>query len=154
MALPGHEAGRPGRAAERFVAASAVLTGFDTAELAETGMAESYREFVTRCAEPPLYAELLDRLTGPAADARAALAEDESLAELARAVCHLWYVGEWPGLAADEGGPAPRLLSGRAYSRGLVWRGLGGHAPGAGRPGYGTWAAPPATAAAAGGGVR
>ncbi|MEW1723282.1 hypothetical protein [Streptomyces sp. NPDC093109] len=145
----------PGQEAERFVAASAALTGFDAAELAETEMAGIYREFVVRRVAPSLYAELVERLVGTPDDAHTALGgdeADEALGELARAVCHLWYLGEWPGLTSDDGGPQPRLLSGRAYARGLVWRSLGAHAPGAGRPGYGTWAGPPA--GAAGGGVR
>ncbi|MEV7426476.1 MULTISPECIES: hypothetical protein [unclassified Streptomyces] len=141
----------PGQEAERFVVASAVLTGFDAAELTATGMAEIYREFVTRRVPPPRYSEMVDRLAGATADAHTALGDDEALGELARAVCHLWYLGVWPGLVGDDGGAVPRLVSGRAYARGLVWRSFGGHAPGAGRPGYGTWADLPAGAAGGGG---
>ncbi|MEE1801220.1 hypothetical protein ACIQVO_12185 [Streptomyces sp. NPDC101062] len=141
----------PGQEAERFVAASAVLTGFDAAELAATGMAEIYREFVTRRVAPPLYARLVDRLAGATADAHTALGGDAELGELARAVCHLWYLGEWPGLVGEDGGAAPCLVSGRAYARGLVWRTFGGHAPGTGRPGYGTWADSPAGVTGGGG---
>jgi hypothetical protein len=139
----------PGRDAERFLAASAVLTGFDTAELAATGMAETYREFVTRQVDLPLYAGLLDRLAGTTADAHTALGDDPALNGLARAVCHLWYLGVWPGLAHDDGGAVPTLVSGEAYAHGLVWRSFGGHAPGAGRPGYGSWAEAPAGVPAA-----
>ncbi|MFE3830442.1 hypothetical protein [Streptomyces sp. NPDC059092] len=134
------------------MAVSAVLTGFDAAELAATGMAETYREFVKRRVEPLVYSRLVDGLAGTTADVHTALGGDVRLGELARAVCHLWYLGEWPGLVNDDGGAVPCLVSGRAYARGLVWRSFGGHAPGTGQPGYGTWADVPA--GAAGGGVR
>ncbi|MFJ8002647.1 hypothetical protein ACIQ7D_37040 [Streptomyces sp. NPDC096310] len=141
----------PGQETERFVAASAVLTGFDAAELTATGMAETYREFLTRRVEPALCSRLVDTLAGATADAHTALRGDVRLGELARAVCHLWYLGEWPGLMSDDGGAVPSLVSGRAYAHGLVWRTFGGHAPGAARPGYGTWAEVPAGAAGGGG---
>ncbi|MFJ9032751.1 hypothetical protein ACIRQP_30330 [Streptomyces sp. NPDC102274] len=137
---------------ERFVTLSAALTGFDTAELTATGMTEIYRKFVIRRVEPALYARLVDSLADPAADPRAVADKDEDLGELARAVCHLWYLGTWPGPRGDDGRTVPFPLPSRAYSRGLVWSSFGGHAPGAGRPGYGTWAERPA--GAAGGGER
>ncbi|MGC0420076.1 hypothetical protein [Embleya sp. AB8] len=136
---------------ERFVAASAVLTGFAPAELAATGMAGIYREFVIRRVEPPLYSRMMDRLAGVDVEVHTALADDVALGELARAVCRLWYLGEWPA-SANDGGALPHLVSGRAYAGGLVWRCLGGHVPGVGRPGYGTWADAPAGDRAAGGG--
>ncbi|MFE4055181.1 hypothetical protein ACFXP3_02550 [Streptomyces sp. NPDC059096] len=141
----------PGQEAERFLALSALLTGFDTAELTETGMAGTYRELVTRRVEPALYARLVDTLTGTTADARTALDDDTRLGDLARAVCRLWYLGEWPGPTGGDGGAPPSLVSGRAYAHGLVWRTFGGHAPGAAQPGHGTWAEVPAGTAGGGG---
>ncbi|WP_133243244.1 hypothetical protein [Streptomyces scopuliridis] len=135
---------------ERFVTLSAALTGFDAAELTATGMTGIYREFVVRQVEPPLYARLVDALADAAADPRAVADKDEELGELARAVCHLWYVGTWPGLRGDDGRTVPFPLPARAYARGLVWSSFGGQAPGAGRPGYGTWAERPAGAAEGG----
>ncbi|MFB6977142.1 hypothetical protein [Streptomyces scopuliridis] len=136
---------------ERFVTLSAALTGFDAAELTATGMTGLYEEFVVRRVEPRLYARLVDALTDEAADPRAVADKDEELGELARAVCHLWYVGTWPGLRGDDGRTVPFPFPARAYARGLVWSSFGGHAPGAGRPGYGTWAERPAGAVAEGG---
>ncbi|MFE2498765.1 hypothetical protein [Streptomyces scopuliridis] len=131
---------------ERFITLSAALTGFDATELTATGMSEIYREFVARQVEPPLYARLVDALADAAADPRAVADRDEELGELARAVCHLWYLGKWPGLRGNDDRSAPFPLPARAYARGLVWSSFGGHAPGAGRPGYGTWAERPAGA--------
>ncbi|MFC9647484.1 MULTISPECIES: hypothetical protein [unclassified Streptomyces] len=143
---------------ERFVTLSAVLTGFDAAELTATGMTGIYQAFVARRVEPALYARLVDALvdteadTGAVTDPRTVADKDEELGELARAVCHLWYLGTWPGEWPDDGRTAPAPPPARAYARGLVWSSFGGHAPGAGRPGYGTWAERPA--GAAGGGER
>ncbi|MFD6336775.1 hypothetical protein [Streptomyces sp. NPDC060131] len=141
---------------ERFVTLSAVLTGFDAAELAATGMTEIYRTFVARRAEPALYARLVDALvdteagTRAVADPRTVADKDEELGELARAMCHLWYLGAWPGERDDAGRTAPSPLPAHAYARGLVWSSFGGHAPGTGRPGYGTWAERPAGVAEGG----
>ncbi|MFE7569746.1 hypothetical protein ACFU76_22715 [Streptomyces sp. NPDC057539] len=137
---------------ERFVTLSVALTGFDAAELTATGMAGVYREFVAGRVEPPLYARLVDALADAGADPRAVAEKDEELAELSRAICHLWYLGTWPGLRADGGRTVPFPFPSRGYAHGLVWSSFGGHAPGAGRPGYGSWARRPA--GVAGGGER
>lgn len=142
----GGPANRDGWGAERFLALSVALTGFDATELKETGMAEVYRAFVRQQVDPVLYRTLVDKAT----DAQRVTDTDEDGApgELARAICQLWYLGVWPGLP-DHQAPTPSppltpfLLSADAYAAGLVWRCFGGHPPGAARPGYGSWALPP-----------
>ena len=139
---------------EQFVRLSTVLTGFDAAELAETGLTEVYRALVLRQLGPRRYGELirtLDRATSGPGDpqshdlpAHDLLRGDEALGDLARAVCHLWYLGSWPGVPGENGPPVPSPVSARAYANALVWRSFGGHAPGTGRPGYGSWSLPPA----------
>lgn len=144
---------REGEDAERFIGLSIALTGFDATELAETGMAEIYRATVLREAGPLSYDRLVTALTDAASLPEALMSEggDGELIELARALCHLWYLGVWPGLperGLREGNMTvrqpPYVVSDRAYAEGLVWRCLGGHAPGTGAPGHGSWARPPA----------
>ncbi|MFF8957349.1 hypothetical protein [Streptomyces sp. NPDC014894] len=131
---------RAGGSAEeaRFLALSAALTGFDAAELAETGMAAEHRAQTVRRADPAQYAGLL----ASAADPYELIGRDEGLRELARSICLLWYAGAWPGPAGPDGPPPP--VAARAYARGLVWRSFGGQPPGTARPGPGSWACPPA----------
>ncbi|MET9674562.1 hypothetical protein ABZY68_15875 [Streptomyces sp. NPDC006482] len=129
--------------AEEFVALSASLSGFDVTELEKTGMASAYAEFVAgRVGAVPCRA-LRDGWAGgraePGSVGEVAEGLDEEVLALARAVTQLWYTGCWPGFA----GSAPVVVSERAYAEGLVWRVLGGYAPGVGRPGFGSWSEAP-----------
>ncbi|MFJ6753368.1 MULTISPECIES: hypothetical protein [unclassified Streptomyces] len=148
MNTPDGSGAAPGRAreAERFLALSVALTGFDATELAATGMAETYRAIVLQRLGSPSYRKLVDALADLSADLQAVLDEDAGLRDLARPVCHLWYLGVWPGPPGQADWPAPGIAA-RAYAHGLVWRSFGGHAPGVGRPGHGSWAQPPAAVA-------
>ncbi|MFJ1747116.1 hypothetical protein ACIOJD_12860 [Streptomyces sp. NPDC088116] len=136
--------------AERFIGLSVALTGFDATELAETGMAEIYRATVLREAGTLSYGRLVAALTDAACLSEVLTSEDGELVELARAVCHLWYLGVWPGLP-EHGLPGQNMttrhssyvVSERSYAEGLVWRCLNTHAPGTGAPGHGSWARPP-----------
>ncbi|MDV5143486.1 hypothetical protein R1T08_04065 [Streptomyces sp. SBC-4] len=136
---------------EEFVALSAALSGFGVTELEKSGMAGEYAEFVAArvgtgpcralragLAGLPHHPESADAAVG---ELSAELAE-EPLA-LARSLTHLWYTGCWPG----PPGSASTVVSARAYAEGLVWRVLGGHAPGTGRPGFGSWSEAPEGAA-------
>lgn len=84
---------------------------------------------------------------------------DLVLADAARAVLKMWYVGAWYGLTAageaklreaekaDPQGAAVNeafMVSPDAYANGLVWKLSGGHPPGVKPTGLGSWAAPPA----------
>ncbi|MFC9704924.1 hypothetical protein ACFTWD_29995 [Streptomyces sp. NPDC056943] len=133
---------------EEFVELSSALSGFSVAELEKTGMAGAYAEFVAaRVGAAPcraLRTALADvpptpEPAGPVVGEFPELLAEEPLA-LARSLTHLWYTGCWPG-------PPPTVVSARAYAEGLVWRALGGHAPGTGRPGFGSWSLPPEGAA-------
>ncbi len=134
-----------------FVAVSALLTGFDTDELTANGMAAAHRATLLGQLGAEHCARLLDALAAAGGDPGAT--GDEALGEAARALCLLWYAGEWPELSAAARsafgpavGPGATADPARAYERGLVWRTFGGQAPGTGRPGPGSWARPPADA--------
>ncbi|RSS57178.1 hypothetical protein [Streptomyces sp. WAC01280] len=136
---------------EEFVELSSALSGFSVAELEKTGMAGAYAEFVAaRVGAAPCIAlrtalagvPPTPELPGPAVAELPSKLAEEPLA-LARSLTHLWYTGCWPG----PPGSAPTVVSARAYAEGLVWRALGGHAPGTGRPGFGSWSEAPEGAA-------
>ncbi|MBT2493816.1 hypothetical protein J7E96_36045 [Streptomyces sp. ISL-96] len=116
-----------------FVALSAALTGFDGDELRALGMAQEYLAIVLQQFGPGHYARL-------AAEPDSSEAQ---LQEAARAVIHLWYTGSWPGIPGRSG---PFVVSPQAYASGLVWRAVGGRAPGTSPTGFGSWAEPPAGA--------
>ncbi|MFD9720114.1 hypothetical protein [Streptomyces sp. NPDC059076] len=126
---------------EQFIELSVTLTGFNAAELIGTTMAGVYHAWVCQQVDPGLYTEL----TAASADGCAEL-DEGPVRELARSICHLWYLGVWPCPDGHEHQTAPTVISGRAYAQGLVWRSFGAHAPGAGAPGYGSWGEPPAGA--------
>ncbi|WP_371617207.1 hypothetical protein [Streptomyces sp. NBC_00454] len=121
-----------------FVAVSALLTGFSAAELEGLGLAEEYAAVVLE----RIGSEGLGRLAGAVGRSGGVDGPggDEGVVEAARAVAQLWYTGCWPGVRGEE----PFVVSSRAYAGGLVWRTIGGSAPGTVQPGFGTWAEPPA----------
>ena len=150
----GAVAARDAEVAE-FVAVSALLTGFDTAELTADGMAPAHRATLLGQIGAEHCARLLGALTAAGGDPGAT--GDEVLGEVARALCLLWYTGEWPELPAATraalgpvgspvAGPGPAADPARAYAHGLLWQTFGGHAPGTARPGPGSWAQPPVAA--------
>lgn len=134
---------------EGFLQLSVALTGFDAAELIETGMAGGYYGAVCGQIGAGPLDELAGALSETGGDPNAVT--DPELREVARAVCWLWYLGVWPGVpeqAADRFGLTGRQSNFRpqaeAYAQGLLWRALGSPAPGTGSPGFGSWAqAPP-----------
>ncbi|MEY9943024.1 hypothetical protein [Kitasatospora sp. GAS1066B] len=127
-----------------FVRLSVALTGFEAAELAETGMVETYRALVLRQLGDTTLGRLAEALAEAGGDPRGLA--DPALLEVARALCHLWYLGVWPGLPGQPGDQAPVRPSAAAYAQGLLWRAMGSHAPGTHAPGFGSWAEPPAPA--------
>ncbi|WP_225448114.1 sorbitol dehydrogenase family protein [Streptacidiphilus sp. P02-A3a] len=133
--------------AEDFLRVSAELTGFDTGELAGTGMAETYHAAVRERVGPGTLDRLAVALTrtggGPGS------LTDPALLEVARAVCSLWYLGVWPVLSEATcrrlglpGRPTSVRPEG-GYPQGLLWRALGTPPPGTRPPGFGSWAEPP-----------
>jgi hypothetical protein len=130
---------------DRFLEASALLTGFTVGELRATGLVERYYAVCSTLVERRHLAVSLRAVVtagGPAAS------DDPVVKELACALVHLWYHGVWSGLRAQvseasraEG--APFVVSPHAYAEGLVWKTFHGTPPGAVAPGFGSWAHPP-----------
>ena len=145
----------------RFVALSAVITGFREFELHGTGHAGEYMSTVVDTAGAGVLAELLDAWThvsdeaGGGGDAlqralRRDVFSDPKLGPVARNIIRLWYIGVWyalPPAWMDAYGALERnstfTVSPSAYTNGLVWTAIGGNPPGARGPGYGSWAGPP-----------
>lgn len=135
----------------RFLRVSADLTGFDSFELAGTGMAETYLATLERILPRGFLGQMMvdwpypgDEPIGPA------LLGDPKIGPVARNIILLWYRGTWTALpeawrAAYGASPhdVDHLVSGAAYRAGLQWAAAGGHPAGADAQGYGAWAAPP-----------
>lgn len=144
-----------------FIALSAVLTGYNRAELHATGCAQDYWQQLRQVTPPAILEELLD--LGPALDA--AMATDpeagerqarrdvlgsEKLGPPARSLIQLWYLGQWTPLPAEwrrawgaSRFDVGRIISTRAYKEGLVWDAIGAHPMGAKQQGFGAWALDP-----------
>lgn len=141
---------------ERFLDLSALLTGFDRAELLGTGVTEQYLHTLEDVGCGPVLDDLLhgcERL--PAGEESEAALRSEILdhadrGPVARNLIVLWYSGTWRALPDDwrrAHGASPldtdRVVSGEAYVAGLQWVAAGAH-PIAARPtGFGSWALPP-----------
>lgn len=112
---------------EEFLGLSSRLTGFDVDELREDDLA------------PELLAVMLEQVGAETYRRLAAApdARDEELVAVAEALIRLWYTGSWQGPAR---GSEAFLVSPRAYAGALVWRAIGGRAPGTSAPGFGSWA--------------
>lgn len=126
---PRQDAGREGCEVEGFLRVSSQLTGFGSDELREGGLAPAFLAVVLDQVGADTYRRL-----AAAPDVR-----DEELEAAAEALIRLWYTGSWPG-ATGTGGPF--VVSPEAYAGALVWRAIGGRAPGTSAPGFGSWAEP------------
>lgn len=113
-----------------FTTLSARLTGFDTADLAATGLTDVYRAVASERLGALRYARLLSEVRE---DPDTVM--DGELREAARAVTYLWYTGSWPG-------SPPFVVSPRALAEALVWKAAGVGAPATAPGGYGSWAGP------------
>ncbi|MCX5214323.1 hypothetical protein OG689_34535 [Kitasatospora sp. NBC_00240] len=142
-----------------FTDFSVALTGFDRAELAGTGLIETYyttllqiigeREagHLFQAAAEALAADRED----PDGDAlRTRVIENRRYAPVVVNLIKLWYLGSWyplsggyrdvNGSTADD---VEHVVSPQAYREGLVWTAAGAHPMGAKQPGFGSWAEPP-----------
>jgi hypothetical protein len=138
---------------DAFADLSARLTGFSTAELAGTGMVETYFDTLVDVVGDDIASELLgaaDRHSGH--NMHDLLAHDR-FGPLCRNIIVMWYLGQWDQLPADwrgaygaSTGDTSRVISAEAYREGLVWPTMGSHPQGAKQPGFGSWALPPNTA--------
>ncbi len=149
------------RPLDDFLTLSSALTGYRTAELVGTGMAETYLDAVTAIVGESFAARLWtvgsDVVHRAGHDLTAQLAlrllDDPDLGPPARNLIVLWYTGQWMQLPAawrDRHGATPldvdRILSADSYTAGLMWDAIGAHPQGAKAPGFATWVAAPAGA--------
>jgi hypothetical protein len=141
---------------ERFIDLSALLTGFQRAQLLGTGVADQY----LRTLEEAVCGEVLDDLlhacerlpSGERSEAAVAseILDHPDRGPVARNLIMLWYSGAWRALPDDwrrMHGASPldtdRVVSGEAYVAGLQWVAAGAHPIGARPQGFGSWALPP-----------
>jgi len=162
-----------GERAERFLAMSAVLTGYGRVQLTGTGLTAAY----LRAVDASLPGGVLDDLLGAFARPRAragkraagddrelggvpAILDDPRLGPVARNVILLWYCGTWTALPDDwhaaygaSRADTTRVVSPQAYQGALQWAAAGAHPAGARPQGFGAWSAPPEPAPSAGAGA-
>lgn len=160
---------------ERFLAFSADVTAFTQFELQGTGQAQEYLDTAVRVVGATIVDCLLDLHASAmtaAADDRATredllrrdIFSDPQLGPVARNIVKMWFVGAWFELPQEwtesfgaRSDDITFVVSGTAYTEGLLWRAIGANPPGAKAPGYGSWAFPPripALATARSGGHR
>ena len=118
--------------AERFLRASAQLTGFGRVALLGTGMTDDYLRAVDAALPPGTLDELLAAVEDRGAEAALG---DERLGKAGRDLIVLWYCGSWEG----------QVVSMESYLAGLQWAAAGAHPVGARQQGYGAWAWAPET---------
>jgi hypothetical protein len=146
---------------DAFVAISAVLTGYDRAELFGTGCAEDYCHQFRQVLPEIILAEFFSHVPAlekaMAEDAKSATLKvrelylsSEKLGPPARSLIQLWYLGQWAPLPQEwrraygaSRFDVTRIISTRAYKEGLVWDAIGAHPMGAKQQGFGAWAAEP-----------
>ena len=145
----------------RFVALSAALTGYDSAELHGTGMVKTYYDTLSSVVGGAILGELLLAWSGVVSGAsgepdailtglKATILSDSKLGPVAKNLTALWYMGQWnemPGSWRAVHGAAAtditRVVSAEAYREGLMWDAIGAHPLGAKQQGYGAWSLPP-----------
>jgi len=143
---------------DAFIAISAILTGYDGAELTGTGCAMEYWRQFKQVLPPEILADFLApvpalRREDPAKlgdEVRRIYLSDTRLGPVARALIQLWYLGQWVPLPEDwrelygaSRFDTAKIISTRAYKEGLVWDAIGAHPMGAKQQGFGAWAQEP-----------
>ncbi|QNP68611.1 hypothetical protein IAG44_03390 [Streptomyces roseirectus] len=145
-----------------FTDLSVELTGFDRAELAGTGMIDTYYATLLRMIGEREAGQFLryadDALTedgettpGAGEAFKEAIVDSDRFGPVAAALVKLWYLGRWYPLPAgyrDRFGSTAddveHVVSGQSHREGLVWVAAGAHPMGAKPPGFGSWGEPPA----------
>ncbi|WP_448701905.1 hypothetical protein ACFGVR_06515 [Mucilaginibacter sp. AW1-3] len=140
---------------ELFLKISALLTGFNKAELQGTGMVAVYCDCVSNTPQNPNYSD--EDLKANTANADFFFAEVSSIFKtskneaeilqaiasrlmpvsaynaLAQSIINLWYTGNW----------GANVVAAQSYIQGLMWDTAEAHPPGAKQPGFGSWSLPP-----------
>jgi len=146
---------------EDFLALSAVVTGFNTADLLGTGVGEQYYKELATIAGGEITGELLTtsrrilkrhRRDNEALERalRHEILSSPKLGPVARNIIKMWYLGqwfelppEWRGAYGNNPQDVDHMVSGEAYQESLVWLAAGSHPAGAKQPGYATWSLAP-----------
>ncbi|CAM5651810.1 hypothetical protein [Streptomyces aurantiogriseus] len=142
-----------------FTDLSAALTGFDRAELAGTGLVDTYYDTLLRIIGEREAGQLLraaaealetDRRHHGNEALEAELIDSPRFGPVVVSLIKLWYLGSWyplsgryrdvSGSTADD---VEHVVSAQGYREGLVWAAAGAHPMGAKPPGFGSWAEPP-----------
>jgi hypothetical protein len=144
-----------------FLAFSADVTAFSRFELQGTGQAQEYLDTVMHIVGATIVDRLLDLHASAVAAAagdgaarddllRRDVLGDPQLGPVARNIVKMWFLGTWyqlPREWTEACGARPNdvtfVVSGAAYTEGLLWPAIGANPPGAKGPGYGSWAFPP-----------
>jgi len=126
---------------ELFLKISVALTGFNEAELEGTGMVDTYYQTILENNTTDVITYFFRAVETIFEDSNG---DEEKAIEtvlmpatafngLAQNIINMWYLGNW----------GQNVVSGKAYTQGLVWDAAETHPPGAKQPGYGTWSMPP-----------
>ncbi|MFI5137523.1 MAG: hypothetical protein ACHQIM_06825 [Sphingobacteriales bacterium] len=124
-----------------FLKISVALTGFNEAELEGTGMVDTYYQTIlennTADVITYFFRAVETIIEGSNSDEEKAietlLMPAAAFNGLAQNIITMWYLGNW----------GQNVISGKAYTQGLVWDAAETHPPGAKQPGYGSWSIPP-----------
>ncbi|MFJ3307436.1 hypothetical protein ACIPSA_30945 [Streptomyces sp. NPDC086549] len=149
----------PNAPKEIFTELSVVLTGFDRAELAGTGMIDTYYDTLLRIIGEREAGQLFryaaealaeDRTNRNDDSLKTKVIDNDRFAPVIVSLIKLWYLGSWYPLSGNyrdiNGSTADdvqHIVSAQGYREGLVWAAAGAHPMGAKPPGYGSWAEPP-----------
>jgi hypothetical protein len=146
---------------DRFLNFSSTVTASTRFELQGTGMAEAYLDTAVRIVGAPIVDRLLHLHEGVVAAAagdattlenllRRDVFSDPQVGPVARSIVKMWFLGIWYELPSEwtdaygaHQGDTTFMVSGTAYTEGLLWPAIGANPPGAKPPGYGAWASPP-----------
>ncbi|WP_338775328.1 hypothetical protein [Streptomyces sp. DG1A-41] len=142
-----------------FTDLSVELTGFDRAELAGTGMIDTYYDTLLRMIGEREAGQLLryasdaltaDQQTKNGAALKRDVIDSPRFGPVVVSLIKLWYLGHWyplsgayrdlHGATADD---VEHVISSQGYREGLVWVAAGAHPMGGKPPGHGSWAEPP-----------
>jgi len=133
--------------ADLFLEISAILTGFNKAELQGTGMVESYFNYVSNTPSDAQKANLDFFFAKVQAILKETKGDEQALEfavsdqlmpisaynNMAQNIITLWYTGNW----------GQNVVSAQSYIQGLMWDTAEAHPPGAKQPGFGSWSLPP-----------